>query len=303
MNRPALFHSWTSVIGPWSFLLALALGLAGCRPATPTTVGPGTASHAARGVIREFPTDGQSVVIRHEEIPGYMPKMTMTLTVRDTNELAGLREGDEVTFRLHVTDDNHWIDELAKTGQTNAPAEHPKPIRPLRADLRPGDLLPDFELLDEQGRTVRLADFRGKALAFTFIFTRCPLPEFCPRMTKHFARTRNELLTRTNAPANWQLLSLSFDPDFDSPAVLTRYAKSARGVNPDRWLFGVLGTNVLARLAPQVDLMLNREGGSISHNLRTAVVDPKGRIHRQFDGNDWTPEELADAVIAAAQVP
>lgn len=301
MKRTAPFCFRALVIGPCSVLLFLLV--AGCGQPAPPAASATATSYPARGVIREFPTDGQGIVIRHEEIPGYMPKMTMTLTVRDTNELAGLREGDEVTFRLHVTDDNHWIDGLAKTGQTNAPAEHPKPARPLRADLRPGDLLPDFELLDEQGRTVRLADFRGKALAFTFIFTRCPLPEFCPRMTKHFARTRNELLTRTNAPANWQLLSLSFDPDFDSPAVLTRYAKSARGANPDRWLFGVLGTNTLATLAPQVDLMLNREGGSISHNLRTVVLDPKGRIHRQFDGNDWTPEQLADALAEAATQP
>lgn len=272
----------------------------GCRDATPAA--PGTKSFPARGVIREFPTEGGSVVIRHEEIPGYMPKMTMTLTVRDTNELRGLAEGDEVTFQLHATEDDHWIDGLKKVGHSDAPT--PRTVAGNSAnELKPGDVLPEFTLLAEDGRSVSLSEFRGRAVAFTFIFTRCPLPDFCPRMSKHFARARSLLLARTNGPANWQLLSLSFDPEFDSPAVLRRYAKPHRQGNDDRWLFGVLTTNVIATLAPQLDLKLVREGGSISHNLRTVVVDPQGRIHRQFDGNDWTPEQLANAVIEAAAKP
>lgn len=290
-------------LGLAGMFAALCLLFTGCDrnvpPAPPPTA---TNSFAARGVIREFPTDGGSVVIRHEEIPGYMPKMTMTLTVRDTNELRGLKEGDEVTFQLHAMEDDHWIDGLKRIGH----AELPTPTSVVGGavkELRPGELLPDFALLAEDGASVPLSSFRGRAVAFTFIFTRCPLPDFCPRMSKHFARARTLLLGRTNGPANWQLLSLSFDPEFDSPAVLRRYAKTHRQGNDDRWLFGVLATNVITSLAPQLDLKLVREGGSISHNLRTVVVDPQGRIHRQFDGNDWTPEQLADAVTEAATKP
>jgi protein SCO1/2 len=283
-------------------LLLVLLGAAGCSPSPSdgVTETAGTTNYPARGVIRDFTTDGRSVVIRHEEIPGYMPRMTMSLLVRDTNELRGLREGDEVTFRLHVTAEDHFIDRLVKVGSTNI---GPSPATPAASggDLKNGDVLPDFAFLAEDGRTARLSEFRGRAVAFTFIFTTCPLPDFCPRMSRNFARARAILLSRTNAPAGWNLLSLSFDPEHDSPAVLERYARGHRGENPDRWLFGVLDTNTLETLAPRVNFLFGREkGGGLAHNLRTVVVGPDGRIRRQFDGNHWTPEELADAVVEAA---
>ncbi len=283
-------------------LIAALLAAAGCKPASPAPAQEraGVTNYPARGVVRDFTTDGRSVVIRHEEIPGYMPRMTMSLLVRDTNELRGLREGDEVTFRLHVTADDHFIDRLVKVGSTNIGPSPAVPVATGR-DLKNGDELPDFGFLAEDGRTARLSEFRGRAVAFTFIFTTCPLPDFCPRMSRNFARARAILLARTNAPAGWNLLSLSFDPEHDSPAVLERYARGHRGENPDRWLFGVLDTNTLETLAPRVNFLFGREkGGGLAHNLRTVVLGPDGRIRRQFDGNHWTPEELADAVVEAA---
>jgi protein SCO1/2 len=164
-------------------------------------------------------------------------------------------------------------------------------------------LLPDYELIAETGKAIRFSEFHGKAVAFTFIFTRCPLPDYCPRMGNNFAKTRELILATTNAPTNWQFLSISFDPDFDKPAVLSSYANIYRNDNADRWLFAAAPMSSLAQLAPRLDLMVNREAsGSISHNLRTVVLDPQGRIHRQFDGNLWTPAQLADAVIEAANV-
>ena len=154
----------------------------------------------------------------------------------------------------------------------------------------------------EDGNPIRFSDFRGKAVAFTFFFSRCPLPDYCPRMSKNLCETRQLILATTNAPTNWQLLSISFDPGFDNQEVLTNYANFYRNGDANHWLFAAAPTNTLAHLAPQLDLMIMREGENImSHNLRTVVLDPQGRIFRQLDGNQWTPLELADAILQAAR--
>jgi protein SCO1/2 len=139
-------------------------------------------------------------------------------------------------------------------------------------------------------------------VAFTFFFTSCPLPDYCPRMSRNFFETRKLILALTNAPNNWQLLSISFDPGFDTPEMLTGYASVYRGVDTNRWLFAVASTNTLAGLAPRLDLMVMRNSLGVTHNLRTVVLDPQGRIFREFDDNQWTPQELADAIVRAAQL-
>jgi protein SCO1/2 len=233
-----------------------------------------------------------------------MPKMTMELNVRDPNEIADLERDDEITFQLVATADTHWIRNIKRIGKA-APSETPTaaPGFSLTKELEAGDPLPDYELIAEHGRPFRFSDFRGRALAFTFLFSRCPLPDYCPRMGNNFAAARELLLTSSPPATNWQFLSISFDPEYDTPAALSVYAKSYRHDNADRWLFAAASLQVLSTLAPELDLMFAREeGGSISHNLRTVVVDPQGRIHRQFDGNQWTPAELAAAVVEAAAV-
>lgn len=197
-----------------------------------------------------------------------------------------------------------WIEDL-KHASTNdlvsALPSDPPPSSLLHvAKLKPGDVLPDAEILAEDGRMIRFADFHGRALAFTFLFTRCPLPDFCPRMNQNFSRARELLLQRPNGPTNWQFLSISFDPEFDGPGVLTRYAYSYRGPSTNGWLFAVAPTNVMASLVSQLDFRFANEGGSFVHNLRTIVLDPEGRVYRQFDGNKWKAEELARALAEAA---
>ncbi len=263
-------------------------------------------SFEARGVIRELPGSGGSVVVRHEAIPGFMPKMTMAFDVRDPNELRGLRVGDAIAFHVKATDEESWIEHIRR-GSTNdlAPLPSPDPASTALlhvAQLKPGDVLPDAALLAEDGRTIKLSEFRGCAVAFTFIFTRCPLPDYCPRMNQHFERARSLLLQRSGGPTNWQFLSISFDPEFDQPGVLTRYAFAYRGKNVDRWQFVSAGAGVMAGLSSQLDFRFANEGGSFLHNLRTVVLDRHGRVHRQFDGNKWKAEDLASALAEAALV-
>ena len=257
-------------------------------------------TYAVRGTIQQIAPDHRQATIKHEAIAGYMAAMTMAFPVRDTNALNGLSPGDEITFKLVVSADDDWIEDIQRTGTTNAlvsPAWHVVP-----AELNVGDELPDAEFTSETGQPVRFSDFRGRAVAFTFFFTSCPLPDFCPRMNKNFSEARTLLLADTNAPANWQLLSISFDPNFDKPEILSGYGKFYRGDDTNRWLFAVASAGTLAALAPKVDLMFWRDNGSITHNLRTVVLDPNGKIFRQFDGNDWKPKQLADAVCDAAKI-
>lgn len=129
------------------------------------------------------------------------------------------------------------------------------------------------------------------------------IPGYMPRMNQNFQQAREALLQRTSGPTNWQFLCISFDPEFDMPTVLGNYARSYRGEMSDRWLFASASPALLSELAPRLDLMVAREGGGLSQNLRTVVVDTGGHIHRQFDGNEWTPQQLAGAVAEGANQP
>jgi len=278
--------------------LALVLVLAGCKPAAPAIA---ARNYPVHGVVQAVAADQLHATIKHDAIPGYMAAMTMAFTARDARVLAGVSAGDEIAFTLFVTETNDWIDNVQRLGRTNIfGLSGPPGWHIAEPALEVGDTLPDYAFTDETGQPVHFSDFRGRPVAFTFFFTSCSLPDYCPRMNRNLAETRKLLLAATNAPAGWQLLSISFDPGMDTPRLLSSYAQLYRGSNADHWRFAVASTNTLAALGPKVDLNLWRESGTLSHNLRTVVLDARGKIFRQFDGNDWTPQQLADALVAAA---
>ncbi len=259
-------------------------------------------SYPARGVVEQIAPDRSQVTIHHQDIPGYMMEMTMDFPVKDTNELDGVAVGDRITFTLVVNRTNDWAENIHRVGHTDQfmPASMPM-AGGMFSMLKPGDTLPDGDLATEDGRPIHFSDFHGEAVAFTFFFTRCPLPNYCPLMNRNFDQARTLLLSEPNAPTNWELLSISFDPGFDTPQVLSDYAGAFRGTNAAHWLFADATTNTLTRLAPRLGFMVMRQGNNISHNLRTIVLDPRGRIYLQFNGNQWTAQQLADAIMTAAQ--
>ncbi len=281
-------------------VLCLLVG-GGCKPNEPAEApGATTQTYAAHGVIQKIPADRHFVTIAHEAIPGYMAAMTMDFPVKDANALNGLAPGDVVNFQLVVSTNNDWVENLRRTGQATLPAA--TATAGAVNELKSGDSMPDMTFTTEAGTFRHLADFRGSAVAFTFFFTQCPLPDYCPRMNKNFAAARELLQATAKAPTNWQLLSLSFDPDKDTPAILANHAAIYRGQNASHWLFAAVATSQLTAIAPRLDLMIMRQNGRISHNLRTVVLDPQGCIYRQFDGNQWTPQQLADALRDAARL-
>jgi protein SCO1/2 len=296
-------------------LIALALYVSGCgRPHDQPTSGrratdfsTNVTAYEVRGVLKEIRKSGAAALIDHEDIPGYMEAMTMLLDVKDTNELAGLTTGDAITFRMLVTDSDGWIDRVKKTGRGVVPTN--APIADAFADvpeIAEGAPLPDCALTNQDGRAIRLADFRGQALAFTFIFTRCPFPVYCPRMSGNFATVQRELLASTPS-TNWQLISISFDPDFDTPATLRSYGQ-AFGRDPAHWSFATAPATDIRRFGAGFGLMFRKtETGSIDHNVRTVVVDRAGRVQKIFADNEWKPAELAaemrKAMLSTAPAP
>ncbi|HXR48171.1 MAG TPA: SCO family protein [Candidatus Limnocylindrales bacterium] len=282
---------------------ALLLLMAGCKPksAAPDIGAPAIKSYAVRGIVEQIAPDRRKVAIHHETIPGYMPEMTMAFTVKDTNELKNISPADEVAFLLFVGENDHWIENIRCLGHhvgnvTNGMFAFDTP----RVASGSGETFPDGELLTETGSRMRLSDFRGRAVAITFFYTRCPLPDYCPRMNKNLAAARDLILAAPQAPTNWQFLSISFDPQFDQPGILSSYADAYRQSDSRHWLFAAASASTLADWTPRVNLIIFHEGAGISHNLRTLVLDTQGRFYCQFEGNQWTPQQLADAMLGAA---
>lgn len=261
-------------------------------------------THTATGVVVEVDPSEKKVTINHNEIPGYMQAMTMPFDVKDTNELNGLEPGDPVSFRLIVANNYGWVDQIRKTGaKTNVPSLG-SPFH-FSADAEPlneGDLLPDYRFTNQLGKAFSTAQFKGQALAITFLFTRCPFPNFCPLMANNFAETQKKLLAMPNGPKNWHLFTITFDPEFDTPAVLQRYAE-AHGADPKRWTFATGALVDVTAIGEQFGLTFWKEqGGIISHNLRTVVIDASGRVQKIFIGNAWESEDLVAEMIKAAGV-
>jgi protein SCO1/2 len=268
----------------------------------------GTREFIVRGLIKEIRSGGLVAIIEHEEIPDFMDKMIMPFSAKDPKEFAERKANDQVTFRLLVSKTESWVDRVTKTGDGPINLKEPRrDFRPVR-DVQPleiGQVIPNYPLTNELGRAVSLHEFKGKAVALTFVFTRCPLPDFCPRMTGNFHGVYDELTADTSAPSNWHLLSLSFDVDHDTPAVLNGYAK-ANGCDSKRWSFLTGALIEIDAITEQFGLGFAREVDGpfiFSHNLRTIVLDPRGRIQRMFIGNDWSAKELAAELRKAAKIP
>lgn len=295
-------------------------GLTGCseKPGTPSTdpsksTAESITNYPARGVILAVEADKKRVQVKHEEIVGYMPAMSMPFEVRDTNELRGLSAGQRVTFRLRVTGTDGWIDQLRVIEPTAwSSAADPKSqganskdnairVLPNVPTLNVGDRLPDYGFTNHLGQPFHLSDFKGSAYAFTFIFTRCPFPNFCPRITDHFTQVQTQLKERKGGPDQWRLLSITLDPEYDTDAILSAYGNRAHA-DSTRWWMARGSYDTLDRISGHFG-QYYAQGASVAgqnHNLRTVVVDPTGRVSQIFIGNEWTVSELTQAMIEAA---
>ncbi len=215
--------------------------------------------------------------------------------------MRGLQAGATVSFRLVIAGNDAWIDQITSLHLARlAGAVVPDGWQVTR-ELDPGDPLPNCHFTNELGQAVSTAQFKGSALAFTFFFTRCPYPRFCPLMSSNFSEARKKLLAMTNGPANWHLLSISFDPTNDTPATLKDYAARYES-DPQHWNFATGNLATIKALADQVGENFRDESGSLVHNLRTVVVDARGRVQVIMPDNEWTVDELVAEILRAAAV-
>ncbi len=261
---------------------------------------PPPQTFAVRGFLRQIDFAGRAVTVEHEEIPNFMPAMTMPFDVKTMAEVEPLRAGDAIAFTMIVTDKSAWIEGVKKIAASEVKLPARKQAKAGSATnverLKKGDRLPDFQLIDSQGRAITRETFAGRPLILTFIFTRCPIPNFCPLMTNHF-REIQQALAGAPGTAEVQLLSISFDSEFDTPEVLAQYA--ARHTNDtNQWRFATGTAAETKRLTQAFSVTVQPESGTIAHGLATALVGADGIIRNIWRGNGWTPTEIITATSA-----
>jgi protein SCO1/2 len=251
---------------------------------------------------REFPLTGEvlsikpdrtEVRIKHDDVKGFMEAMTMWFPVKEPRLLDGLAPGDLVKATLVVTDQESYLSFIQKTGSRPPGARTSVPPAPAEG-LRTGELVPDIALTDERGQPLRLSASRGAVTVLTFIYTRCPLPDYCPRMNAYFGAIQKAMKDQPALGRHVRLLSISFDPDYDTPARLTAKAREA-GADPALWHFATAPREQVDAFGATFGLSVLREGPNgreITHNLRTALIDRDGKLVKTYNGNDWSPQDV-----------
>lgn len=294
---PAVSASKFAVAQRLVFMLCAMLVVAACNRSAQTTDRSEARHYEARGIVRGFSPDRRTIDVEHEDIPGFMPSMTMPFSLRDRKQIAGLAIGDAISFRLSVTDRDSWIDQIKKISADDLRLPRPTTMPQTRSTvnssprLREGDALPPFELIDQNGDKIDMGTFRGHPFVLTFIFTRCPLPNFCPLMSKNFAELQHAIKNGSGALAETRLLNISFDPEFDTPQILKSFAEHEQA-DPTIWTFATGEKSEINDLTQGFSVYVQREGGTISHGLATALIDRDANIVRIWRGNGWAPAEI-----------
>ena len=261
---------------------ALCAGAAGC--------GPRARRYELQGQVVAVDPARQELTIKHQDIPGFMPAMTMAFRVPDARLMAGRTTGELVTATLVVTEADAHLRDVARTGF--APVAEGHAGTRVMDLVEPGEAVRDAAFVDETGSPRRLADWRGRLLGVTFMYTRCPLPSFCPLMDRHFRVVQDEIRGDAGLRDKVQLLSVSFDPEHDRPAVLARHAGSLRA-DPAIWRFLTGRRDEVESFASQFGVSVVRENTpDIVHNLRTAIIDGEGKLVTTLGGSDWAPRDL-----------
>jgi protein SCO1/2 len=267
----------------------------------------GCKSEKPAAAARRFPIEGRVVAVDpaahtltldHHEVVGYMKAMTMSFGVRDRWVFNVVHPGDTVQATLVISDDAR-LENIAVTearGAADVSTTSPMHIP------QKGERVPDLHFVNQEGRPIHLAQFRGQPLLITFIYSRCPLPDYCIRMSNNFAEVA-ESLQKDNpgAFAKLQMLSISIDPEFDDPKTLRAYGRNYAGrVDPNlkHWSFATGKPGDIRKSAEYFGLSYEKQNGQIVHDLRTALVDADGKIADFYRGNQWQPSDVASQIVA-----
>ena len=242
----------------------------------------------------------KQVTVKHDDIKGFMPAMTMPYDVQTAKALDGLTAGDVVDATLVVFSNGAYLTNIKKVGQApleKPPADAPMPTASSGFELlKPGEAVPNASFVDQDARQRTFADFKGSRIVLTFIYTECPMPAFCPLIDRRFASMQQPLKDDASMK-DVRLVTVSFDPTTDTPPVLKAHARKLNA-DPARWTFLTGDRDEIDRFASRFGVQVSRalnDPRDITHNLRTAIVDADGRLVKVYTGNEWTAEQvLAD---------
>ena len=274
---------------------------------SPAVVGTTTETYKLVGVVKSANRETGIVNIRHEEIPGFMRAMTMPFTIKDRETIAELYTGDEVEGTLRVEKEDGEVKDYELVDLVvSRPAERPLDTAlsletvPGPKLLARGETVPDFAMTDQDGRAFQLSDLRGNVVALTFVYTSCPLPNFCPLMDKRFRELADRLAGVPSKAEMVRLLSVSFDPEHDTPEVLAKHAK-LRGAKPPLWTYAVASHPELAKVGGSLGLNYAPAKQEIVHNLSMALIDADGKLITLETGpvsRDWKTDEMLKRIYA-----
>lgn len=260
------------------------------------------------GRVISIDAKSESALIDGDLIQGFMEPMAMSYKIKPPSTLRDLAPGDSISAQVVViepdpnnreAEPDYWLENVKVTAHAkNPPAKDPASFH----TPEPGEDVPDFAFTNQDGKHIRVSQYRGKVLLLTFIYTRCPFPDFCPRISGNFAEINKQL----PADPSTHLLSVSFDPEHDKPKVLRDYGFSVAHTRDAalfrRWEFAVPSQADLPKIADFFALTVKPEGGMITHNLSTAVIGPDGKIAKWYHGSDWQVSDLMKDA-ADARVP
>jgi protein SCO1/2 len=246
-----------------------------------------------KGKIVAVDADKHQVTVSHGDIEGYMPGMTMPFTVRDQIDLKELGPNDLLTATLVVDGAHVWLQDLIVT-RVNSDS----PAAPAVVTAKEGDEVPNFTLRNQNNREIHVRDYRGKALLLTFIYTRCPVPEYCTLMSDNFAQIDRVLGQDPELYEKTHLLSISIDPAYDTPQVLKSYgaAHTERYEKETfaHWEFAGGTTEQVKKIAEYFGLTYFPQEDQIIHALRTVIVSPDGKVAKIYTDNTWKPDEVVE---------
>jgi protein SCO1 len=248
------------------------------------------------GVVRATLDDGD-VVIQHDDIPGYMPAMTMAFTPADPTETSTLKAGDSVRFRYRIGDDRSVMESVFVTGHA-APTEKSASVREKNLRVKVGDPVPPFRLVNEAGQSFTEKDLLGRCTVMTFIFTRCPVPEYCPAMAMKFGGLQDVIRADGALAKKVRLVSVTLDPVFDRPEILAAYGQAV-GAHAGTWDFATGDEKEATALARAFSVYVERDGAVLNHTLCTALIGPDGRVNEIWRGNGWKRSEVVEEIRAA----
>jgi protein SCO1/2 len=291
-------------------LLSLPPMLSGCKSHTPmAAAAAATKTFHIRGkVVATDPSTGQ-ISLDGEAVPGFMEAMVMPYKLANPTILSELHPGDRITADLLADQ----IGSDAAEGYRNVRLDHIVVIAQAKPDYKPttqfhvpqaGDVVPNFALLNQSDKLIHLDDFKGKVVLMTFIYTRCPVADFCPRMSRNFATVNQQLAADPALSAKTHLISVSFDPTYDTPKVLRSYGGAYTGLYTQEkfqhWDFAAPPVSELPQVTQFFDVGVTPgESKTLTHSLSTVIIGKDGKVVVWYPGNEWEPSDALSVVKTA----